>query len=149
MKASSVLALVAAIACAAVPAASELAPWDQARATALAQELVRASDALYDTFYKQPQPPLAGRSRRDYFRLKQDLRRIENEARGLAADLERGEGMEETLAAYEDLMITVRWAAERARSVFTTQDVEQRAAAVRALLDQLAPFYHPDAPAPR
>jgi hypothetical protein len=154
MKASSVLALLAAaagiaVAASAPPAAAEIAPWDQARASALAEQLVRAADELYDSFYKQPQPPGTPRSRRDYYRLKHDLRRIESEARGLAADLERGEGREQTQAAYEDLMVTVRWARERAQSVFTTQDVQQRAAAVGALLDQLAPFYEPDAAAPR
>jgi hypothetical protein len=134
---------------AAAPAAAEVAPWDQAKATALAKDLVAAVDALYDTFYKQPKPAGTPSSTRDYYRLKTDLRRIENEARGLAADLERGEGREQTLPAYEDLMVSVRWARERAQSVFTTQDVQQRASAARAILNQLAPLYDPDAPAPR
>jgi transposase len=149
MRAALLAALLAVAPAAAQAAASGGPVWDQARATALAQELARAADALYDAFYKQPQPPLTPRSRRDYERLKQDLRRIENEARGLAAKLARGGGPEETRPAFEYLMVTVRWAGERARSVFTTRDVEERAAAVGALLDQLAPLYGAEAPAGR
>jgi hypothetical protein len=127
-------------------AAADLAPWDQARATALARELVPATDELYDAFYKQPQPPMTPRSARDYDRLKRDIRLIESGARGLAGDLERGEGREQTLEAYRSLQSRVNWARERARSVFTTKDVEERAAAVGRLLGQLAPFYDPEAP---
>jgi len=144
---ASRLALAAALA--AAPAAAEVAPWDQGRVTALARELVAATGALYDAFFKQPRPPATPRSNRDYHRLKADLRRIQNEARGLLGDLERGEGAEETLPAFENLMVTVNWARERAQSVFTTEDVRQRASAVRAILNQLAPYYDPDAPAPR
>jgi len=134
---------------AAAPVAAQIAPWDAAKAGVVARQLVAATGELYDSFYKQPQPPSTPRSARDYDRLKRDIRRIRNEARGLAADLERGEGREETRAAYESLMVTVRWARERARSVFTTQDVEERARAVAALLDQLAPFYEAGAPGAR
>jgi hypothetical protein len=116
------------------------------RVTALAQQLVPAATELYDAFYKQPQPPSTPRSARDYDRLKRDIRRIRNGARGLAADLERGEGREQTLTAYRSLMTSVHWAQERARSVFTTQDVEERAAALGRILGQLAPFYDPEAP---
>jgi hypothetical protein len=141
-------ALVLALALAA-PSAADLAPWDGERAAGLARQLVAATGELYDAFFKQPRPPATPRSTRDYDRLKRDIRRIRNQARGLAADLERGEGREQTLPAFESLMTTVRWARERARSVFTTQDVAERAAAVRRLLDQLAPYYDPDASVPR
>lgn len=122
-------------------ARSEPIPFDGAKATVLAHQLVAATDALYDAFYKQPRPPATPRSARDYDRLKRDIRRIRSQARGLEADLARGESREETRQAFESLMVTVRWARERAQSVFTTQDVAERARAVRDLLDQLAPFY--------
>jgi hypothetical protein len=127
-------------------AGADLAPWDQARATALARELVPAATELYDAFYKQPQPPSTPRSARDYERLRRDIRLIRQGARGLAADLEHGEGREQTLDAYRSLVSRVRWARERARSVFTTKDVEERAAAFGRILGDLAPFYDPEAP---
>jgi hypothetical protein len=139
--------LAALLALFAAPAAgADLQPWNQERATALAQQLVPAASELYDAFYKQPQPAATPRSRRDYERLKRDIRRIKNEARGLAADLERGEGRDQTLAAWKSLTTTVRWAQERARSVFTTQDVQERADAARQILRELAPFYDPEEP---
>jgi hypothetical protein len=127
--------------------AAEPAAWDGAKATVLAHQLVAASGELYDAFFKQPRPPSTPRSQRDYDRLQRDIRRIRNQARGLEADLKRGEGREQTRASFENLMVTVRWARERAQSVFTTQDVAERARAVQALLDQLAPLYGPAAPA--
>ena len=139
--------LAAALALLAAGAAGAgLAPWDQARATALAGQLVPAASELYDAFYKQPQPPATPRSARDYDRLRRDIRLIRQAARGLAADLERGEGREQTLDAYRSLQSRVHWARERARSVFTTKDVEERAAALGRILGQLAPFYDPEAP---
>ena len=77
-------------------ARSEPIPFDGAKATVLAHQLVAATDALYDAFYKQPRPPATPRSARDYDRLKRDIRRIRSQARGLEADLARGESREET-----------------------------------------------------
>jgi hypothetical protein len=137
------LALGALVAGAAAPAHAELQKWDAAKVTALAGQLRTATQDLYDTFYKQPKVG-AGQAR-PYYRLKQDVRRLRSEAKALAGALEKGGGQEETLPIYEDLMQAVRRARQDAREVFTTQDVEQKASAVRALLNQLSPYYDPDA----
>jgi hypothetical protein len=149
LSASRLLVAAALAALATAPAAAEVRPWDPARATALARELVAATIELYDTFFKQPRPPATPRSDRDYHRLKADLRRLQNEARGFLADLESGEGREETLPAFESMLVTVNWARERAQSVFTTKDVREKASRVRAILNELAPYYDPDAVVPR
>ena len=73
------------------------------------------------------------------------MRRIKSEARELAGALEKGEGREDTLPIYEQLMEIVRSARDNARRVFTTQDVQARAGEVRQALNQLAPYYDPDA----
>jgi hypothetical protein len=44
-------------------------------------------------------------------------------------------------------MQVVRRAIDHAKSVFTTQEVDQKALAARAILDQLRPYYEPDATA--
>jgi hypothetical protein len=129
----------------AAPARAELAAWDQARVTALAQELVTNAKALYDSFYKQPAPQAASGQGQDYRRLKQEVRRVRTEARQLADALAKGEGQEDTLPIYEHLMEVVRSARDSARRVFTTQDVQNRASEVRQVLNQLAPYYDPDA----
>jgi hypothetical protein len=66
------------------------------------------------------------------------------EARELAASLEKGEGREQTLSIYDHLMQLVRIARDDAAKVFNTQDVAERAAAVRGVLNQLGPYYDPD-----
>jgi hypothetical protein len=127
------------------PARAELAAWDQAKVTALAKQLEEKSRVLYDTFYKQPPPNIGSGQSQDYRRLKQEVRRIRSEARELAAALENGEGREDTLPIYESLMEIVRSARDNVRRIFTTQDVQSRAGEVRQLLNQLSPYYDPDA----
>jgi hypothetical protein len=124
---------------------AELAAWDPAKVTTLAKQLVEAAGALYDAVYKQPPPQTGSMQSRDYYRLKQQVRHIRSEARELAASLEKGAGHDETLPVYESLMEVVREARETAARVFTVADVQQRATAARQLLNQIAPYYDPDA----
>jgi hypothetical protein len=127
------------------PARAELTAWDQAKVTSLAKQLEERSKTLYDTFYKQPPPQLGSGHSQDYRRLKQEVRRIKSEARELAGALAKGEGREDTLPIYEQLMETVRSARDNARRVFSTQDVQARAGEVRQVLNELSPYYDPDA----
>jgi uncharacterized membrane protein YccC len=142
-RATRILALGLLLAGVAPSAHAELQTWDAAKVGALAQQLRTATGDLYDTFYKQPRVGVA--QGKPYYRLQQDVRRLRSEAKQLAGALEQGAGQEETLPIYEDLMQAVRRARTDAAQVFTTQDVQQRATAVRQLLDQLAPYYDPDA----
>jgi hypothetical protein len=125
-------------------AGAELAPWDQGKVTETARQLQRAAQDLYDTFYKQPVPTVGSGQARSYQRLKQKIRGIKMQASQLAGDLEKGEGLEATLPAYEDLMQLVRSARDDARSVFTTKSVEEKAAVAREQLNQLGPYYDPN-----
>ena len=134
------LALAAALA---LPVGAELATWDQSKVSALAKQLDSATQSLYDTFSKQPQASAA--QRKGYYRLKQDVRTVRNGAKQLAGALAKGAGQEETLPIYDDLLQDVRRARDVAAQVFTTHDVQERASAVRGLLNQLAPYYDPDA----
>jgi hypothetical protein len=122
---------------------AELATWNQAEVAALGKELETAADALYDTFINKP-PPTLGSMQTTYYRLKQEVRVLRSEARELAGSLEKGEGREQTLPIYDHLMQLVRIARDDAARTFNTQDVGQRAAAVRGVLNQLGPYYDPD-----
>ena len=82
---------------------------------------------------------------RDYYRLKQQVRHLRSEARELSGSLGKNAGFDETLPIYEDLMQVVRLARESAQGVFTTQDVIEKATAVRLVLNQLTPYYDADA----
>jgi hypothetical protein len=137
----SVLLGLAALGLVAGPAAAEVKPWDQAHVSSLAKQLQEATQALYDAFYKQPPPQRGSGQAREYQRLKHEIRRVRIEARQLATQLAEGEGREETLPGYEDLMQTVRSAEDHARRVFSTSDVQAKAAVARMLVDQIRPYY--------
>jgi len=132
-----------ALALSASTASAELAPWDQAKVTGLAKQLVETTQDLYDTFYKQPTPTAASMQSRTYYQLKQKVRGIRMNARNLANDLKKGADREGTLPIYDSLMQLVRSAREDARKVFTSADVAEKAAAARAVLNQLGPYYDP------
>jgi hypothetical protein len=123
---------------------AELAAWDQAEVTALSKELETATRALYETFIKKPAASLGSTQSQAYYRLKQEVRVLRVEARELAASLEKGEGREQTLPIYDHLMQLVRIARDDAAKTFNTQDVAERAAAVRGVLNRLGPYYDPD-----
>jgi hypothetical protein len=129
----------------AAPSSAELAAWDQAKVTALAKQLEGETKALYDTFYKQPVPSIGSGQSQEYRRLKQEVRRLRSEAGELSRALAAGEGRDDTLPVYENLMQKVREARELAGRIFTTKDVQDRASAVRKTLNEISPFYDPDA----
>lgn len=123
---------------------ADVAAWDQAKVTAIAKQLVPATQDLYDTFYKQLPPSSGSGQKQDFYRLKQVIRVMKTEARELATSLEKGEGHDETLPSYEDLMEVVRKARDLGSRIFATEDLKQKATGVRGLLNQLGPYYDPD-----
>lgn len=127
-------------------ARGEVVAWDQGEVTRLAQELRTATDALYETFNKQPAPGLGSMQSQAYYRLKQMVRLLRIEARQFAESLGKGEGREQTLPSYENLMQLTRSARDEAAKVFVARDVGDRAAAVRGVLNRLGPYYDPDFP---
>jgi hypothetical protein len=140
------LALALGLLCASLGAASAgVQAWDPEKVKTLAEQLRVATNELYDAFYKQPVLGVA--QNKVYYRLKQDIRSLRIEARHLSDALAQGAGRDETLPIWQDLMQRVRRAIEHGESVYTTQDVDQKAEAARAILDQLAPYYEPDAAA--
>jgi hypothetical protein len=125
-------------------ARGELAAWDQAQVTALSKELVQATNDLYETFRKQPEPSIGSTHPQAYYRLKQFVRILRSESQQLAGSLERGEAREQTLAIYDNLMQLTRSAREDAGKVFVAHDVGDRASVVRGVLNRLGPYYDPD-----
>jgi hypothetical protein len=120
--------------------------WDQARVASLAKGLVGQADDLYDAFFKQPRVTQTPNAIRDYERLQRELRHIKQVARGLNGDLQRGENKEQTQKAYESLVSSVNWARERARSVFTTKDVNEKADIALETLARIGEYYEPAKP---
>jgi hypothetical protein len=130
-----------------VPSASlaELAEWDQERVTAISTELATACSALYATFLKEPVSTVGSGQMKDYHRLRQVVRRIKGDARHLSSALAKGEGYDQTLPIYENLMVMVRDAREVAKRTFTSNFVTEKAAAAGDVLRRIAPYYDPGA----
>jgi hypothetical protein len=130
---------------AAMPAAAELAKWDQGRVTTLATQLVKATDALYTTVYDDQ--GLTGGAMASggasLYDLRHTLRRVGEEAHHLDAELKAGKGHDATVGAWKQMMQLVRDARVNFRESFTPGDLETRMAAVEDLLRQLAPYYDP------
>jgi uncharacterized membrane protein YccC len=136
--------LVVAAALLAPGARAELTAWDPGKVTAITKDLVQATKDLDETFRKQPQLSVGSSNSQAYYRLKQLVRMIHSESNELDRSVQKGEGREETLTVYENLMQLTRNAREDAAKIFVAQDVAQRAAAVRAALNRLGPYYDPD-----
>ena len=127
-------------------ARADLAPWDQAKVAALGKELVQATNDLYETFRKQPPPSVGSMQGDSYQRLKQFVRLLHVVSQEFSGSLEKGEGREETLTVYDNLMQLARSARDEATRVFVAHDVSERASAVRRVLNRLGPYYDPDFP---
>jgi hypothetical protein len=125
----------------AAPSPAAAAEWNQGEVTAVATQLEGATRELYDSFYKQPTQTIGSGQARAYQELKQQLRRVRQESRHLAAALTKGEGHDETLPVYRNLMEEVRNAQENARRVFSTGSVIEKANVVREALEKLSTYY--------
>lgn len=125
----------------AASARAEVTAWDQAKVTALAQQLETATNDLNETFRRQPTPSAGSMQSRAFFRLRHNIRSLRRESRSLSRALQGGAGHDETLPAFTSMMQTVAAARDEAPRVFSSQDVVQRSDAARAILNQLSPYY--------
>ncbi len=120
------------------PAASEPVAWDQASVSEHARNLATKADAIHRDIRSRQ---LGDQNRRDFYRLRETVRRIRSETARLASLLEDGGGHDETLPVFEQLGSQVRNAREIAKRMFMTTGLQDRFAAARAVLDDLAPYY--------
>jgi hypothetical protein len=113
-------------------------PWDQAKVTAIAKEFADSATAVEDIVRKEP---AVAAQAQEYWRLRQQLRRIKNESRELATELGAGKGHDETVGIYENLLSEILYARDSAQRLYLTGSVNDRIKAARAVLEKLAPYY--------
>jgi hypothetical protein len=136
------LALFAMLAFAAAPALGAATPWDQAKVTALAQDLAKSVNGINDALAKLSPPTVPGTGRRAFFELRDNARRIESETRRLADELAKGKGLDETAGAYKHISMQRRDAAENIRNAgMIPQDVTAKIEGARDLLNELDKYY--------
>ena len=115
--------------------------WDQAKVAEIAQELPPAINDVHTALLNEVPPGVAAGQDRAMRRLRDLTRRMRNEARHLATELEAGKGHEDTLPIFENLMVMLRDARVDARRMFRTEPLNEKIATARGVLDQLAPYY--------
>ena len=129
---------------AAIPAAAELAKWDQAKVMALATQLVTATDALYQTVYKEQDfAGTAGGVADGFYDLRHTLRRVGEEVRHLDAELKAGKGHDATVGAWKHMMELVDDLNVDVKESFMPNDITAALGKVEDLLGQLRPYYDP------
>ena len=119
-------------------------PWDQAAVTGLAGQLAKACNDLYDEYYKMPGSSGGavgtGQSKPSY-RLKQVLRKIEDQTQQLAGALAAGEGREETSYQVEDIGMLARDARVQLQRMYVQSPLQARIDTARGIWRQMLPYY--------
>jgi hypothetical protein len=138
---------LAALALALTPAAAsaDRAEWNQEEVTKIAVQLRDSTQDLRNTFRKGMNPNPGGLGMRQaQDQLLEDLRRITNETRKLALQLEAGKGRDDTYPSWQRLNMWVRDAREEGRRQMIKQDALDQITVARDALNQLGPYYEKD-----
>jgi hypothetical protein len=148
-------AVLAALACASAPGQAPAAPpagvvtkpsvaWDQAAVTNLGGELAKACVALYDEYYRTPGSSggqIGTGESEDALRLKQKLRRLQEQSQGLAGALASGKGRVETLPDMEDIGELARDIRVLLERMFIQSPLQARIDEARSVWLKLMPYY--------
>ena len=121
-------------------ALAELAKWDQARVTQIAEEFQKAIKDLRKEI--QAAPPVTNPARqRSLYVAQDDIRIMTNTATLLANKLKAGEGREETFAAWRRLGLLRREFEEDARKADIEDAIMAKILKAGELLIRLTPYY--------
>jgi hypothetical protein len=126
-------------------ALADLAKWDQARATGIAGELVKAADGFEQAVRDLPDATVGSGSAEASERLVKSSRQIHEQARALSGHLSAGRGQAETVDEYKNLKEASDDAADAARMTMLPEPVMDAWAKLADLMRQIAPYYDPKA----
>ena len=137
--------ILAAAACLATPASAELAKWDQARVTSIAQQLATACDAFWQAVQRQPGGAIGSGDAGHVFGMQNETRTMTEQSRALAAHLAAGNGYEPTRNEYRGLKEMADDIEEEAQQSSLDEPTMDAWAKLADLLRQIAPYYDPKA----
>jgi hypothetical protein len=126
-------------------AGAELATWDQARATAIGQQLADAADASELAVREQPGGEVGSGDAQEGFGLANKARALREQARALAGHLAAGKGHDDTRNYYRGLKELVDDTEQMAQRAELDEPTMDAWAKVADLQRQIAPFYDPKA----
>jgi hypothetical protein len=139
------LLLVAALAGSSV-ARADLAEWDQAKVTAAADGLVKATVVLRDSLRQKVPPTLGQPGRRALFTFQDEVRALATASARLHRSLADGNGMDETYPIFRRIVRTGRRAQRETRRIGVSETTGNNIDAVADLIRKLRPFYEPEPP---
>jgi hypothetical protein len=123
--------------------AAALTPWDQAKVTSIAKDLVTSVNGLRDALRNSPQWTYPAGPRAVLYQIRDNLRWIESESISLHAMLAQGEGMDATQNSYRRIQSLKRETEDLAQRAQATAFTEPALAKAKAALDQLSAYYPP------
>jgi hypothetical protein len=130
----------------ALPAAADLAAWDQARTTQIARELAHSCDAFEQAVRDQPGMGVVGSGSAEAgLGLKELSRALRDQSRALADHLADGKGHDQTLDEWRGLKEVSDSVEERADQTELDNPTLDAWATVADQMRQLAPYYDPKA----
>jgi hypothetical protein len=137
-----ITALCATLALLLLPTAAfaELAKWDQARVTQIAEELAVALKDLRKEIRATPQITDPARQRARYEAL-EDVRIMTNSSKHLASQLKAGKGRDETSSTWRRLGLLRREFEENARKSLIPDPIMEKILKAGELLIRLTPYY--------
>ena len=141
-----VLLFAFSIAAPATAARAELADWDQAKVTALANGLAEAAQGLQGALRRQPPPTLGQPGRHAFWTLRDEMQGIVAASRRLHSALSSGEGQNETYPTYRRILRNARRAARETRRIQLGDPIPEKIEAIADAIRALRPFYEEEAP---
>jgi hypothetical protein len=147
LRSSAIVLLFAfSIAAPATAARAELADWDQAKVTALANDLAEAAQGLQGALRRQPPPTLGQPGRHAFWTLRDEMQGIVAASRRLHSALSSGEGQNETYPTYRRILRNARRAARETRRIQLGDPIPEKIEAIADAIRALRPFYEEEAP---
>lgn len=114
--------------------------WDQARVTQYSVELTQAIADATQAVRQSPMQNMPAQ-RMVWYELKEDLRLLESSARHLQAELQAGNGLDETQATFERIDLLRRQAEEHGRRSEITAPVMDALVKAGSLHNRMRPYY--------
>ena len=125
---------------------AKLAPWDQARVTAIAQQLATACDAWHVALLKQPGGATLGSGfSKDFLQMQQESVFLQQQSASLAAHLKAGKGYDQTVHEYQALKEGFDDAQVDESLAFLDEPTQAAGKKLSDLMHQIAPYYDPRA----
>lgn len=124
---------------------AELATWDQARVTAIAQDLFKAADAWEQAVREQPGGEIGSGDAAPEFGIGMKARVLREQSEALAGHLAKGAGYDKTHDYYRSLKEIVDDTEELAQRSELDEPTMDAWAKVVDLQRQIAPYYDPKA----